>query len=514
LGAGACPDTGNVTGLCADPIYTFTQNGSYSLSLDPGTWVVDGFYENAAAGGVFIGSPDVVTITSGETLVVNSTVPYSKPATLDATVTVVGLPGGTQLQDVSLVLCPAGVAYSGGSTPITCVGGGSSAPIAGSTGTFSMTGLPQGSWTAYPGYCTEFGCATAQAGVAVSLKPGRTTHVHLAMGYKVPPNGMLVASVDVYGAPPGFDDAVGVTACQITLSFSSCDETEGTAGFPLSMELGDGVWEITGEYFAPVFGNPISGPPQFVVIQGGQTLTLTEDVPYQVLGTAAGSIKVAGLPGGVKVTSYTVTACPADVSILNLFLPFSCVTEYSGPGGENYFSSTDAGLRGRSESRAKAPRASGVGINSYSLPTLTPGQWSLSVGYTTAFGSFFAPESTTVDVLAGHTTTTKLTTPYQAPTVGAVTGSVSVTGAPEESFSAGAMACSAPPTLGTCADEVDASLGANGQYALDLAPGTWWVSGVVYVYGFTTNQEFTSAPRQVTVSIGTQTRANFTVAVG
>ncbi len=36
---------------------------------------------------------------------------------------------------------------------------------------------------------------------------------------------------------------------------------------------------------------------------------------------------------------------------------------------------------------------------------------------------------------------------------------------------------------GSCTNEVDAFLGPNGTYQLDLPPGTWWVQGVVYVYG-------------------------------
>jgi hypothetical protein len=513
IGAGACPDVGDVTDVCANPIFTLAQNGSYSLSLDPGTWVVYGFYEINAFGGAFIGAPNVVTVVSGGTLVANVTVPYRVPATLKAKVTVTNVPTDAPIQNVGLVLCPAGVTLSGGTTPLTCVTGSGSSPVTGSTGTIVMTGLPHGSWTAYPSYCTQFGCSTnAQAGVVVQLVHGETTHVLLTTPFLVPPNGILDATVDVTGAPAGFDDSVGFTACQTTSTGTTCDEDWGTLGTPMSLQLGDGSWEISGEYFTPVFGNAISGPTQTVVIQGGQTTTVTVDVPYQILGTAAGRIKVSGTPAGIRFTGYTVTACPVGVTTLNPFPEFSCVTEYSGPGGESY-GPTDAAMRGRSDSKVEVPQTARTPINSYDLPTLTPGQWSLSLGYSTAFGSFFAPQSTTVNVTAGGTTTTKLTTPYQVPTVGAVTGHVSVTGAPEFDFQAGAMACSTLPTEGTCTDEVDAYLGSTDVYALDLAPGTWWVSGVVWIYGQTSTQEITTAPRQVTVSVGAQTKENFTVQV-
>ena len=47
LGAGACPTTTPPNEACSDPQYALaTTNGVYRLSLSPGTWHVDGFYEN------------------------------------------------------------------------------------------------------------------------------------------------------------------------------------------------------------------------------------------------------------------------------------------------------------------------------------------------------------------------------------------------------------------------------------------------------------------------------------
>ena len=79
---------------------------------------------------------------------------------------------------------------------------------------YKVNGLPAGSWTAYPGYCTEYGCATnAEAGTPVTLVAGRTAKANLTTPFLIPGEGLLSASVTVTGAPAGFDDQVAVTAC-------------------------------------------------------------------------------------------------------------------------------------------------------------------------------------------------------------------------------------------------------------------------------------------------------------
>jgi len=509
-GAGACLDEGNPDVLCADPIYSLASGGTYSLTLDPGTWVVDGFYENNAFGGAFLGTPTVVTVTSGGTLVVNSTVPYSRPATLKATVTVTGLPSGVAVQDATVLLCPAGAPYSGGVQAVSCVNGGA-AP--GTPGTVLIGGLPGGQWTAYPGYCTAFGCATGTNGTPLTLKSGATTRVKLSTAWVAPPFGILNATVSVSGAPAGFADQVGITACQISLGGSTCEGTYGSNGSTISLELNSGIWEITGEYLAPVFGNAITGPTEVVDVVGGQVTSVAVAVLYQVLGTAAGTIKVTGAPAGTHVTSYSVTACPVGGTAFDI-LPFlSCVSEYSGSGGITYGAAA-ASRMGRAAHRVALPRAAGSQLNSYALPTLTPGQWQLQASYTTAFGTFSASGPTTVTVNGAATTTTRLAIPYQVPQVGAVTGKVAVVGAPPGGIQAGARACSTDPSAGTCTDETDAYLGGTGAYALDLPAGNWWVQGIVYVYSGITTQTVTSAARQVAVTVGKQQKVNFTVPVG
>ena len=455
----------------------------------------------------------MVTVSPGDTAVLDVTVHYARPATLDVSIRVKGLPAGVALQDTSVILCPAGSPYSGGAQPLTCVNGFGYGTTTPTTGKITLTGLPGGLWTAYPGYCTMFGCVTnPAAGSPAILYPGRTTRVHLVTGYVRPPEGIVEASVTVTGAPAGFNQSVGLMACQIQISYSDCQSSGGfPPGTPDELELTAGVWQITGYYTAPVFANPILGPTSIIDVRGGRTTDVTLAVPYQVLGTAAGTIHVPGKPVGVRITSYSMTACPANGSGPLPFL--SCVSEYSGPGAFSY-GAADIRRLGRTAKRVSMVRAAGAGINTYSLPTLTPGKWVLTATYSTAFGSFSPLTSTKITVTAGDTTTRNLFVPYQTPALGDVTGRVTVVDAPAYGFQAGAQACSSAPVAGTCTDEYDAYLGPYGTYQLDLMPGTWWVSGLVYLYGSSTTQTITSPPRKVTVVAGSKTKASFIVPVG
>ncbi len=92
IGAGACPASTPGKKTCANPVYDLTSNGVYTLSLAPGTWRVDGFYENNAYGGAFLGSAQTVTVIAGETVQQNLTVPYEKAASVHGTITVKNVP--------------------------------------------------------------------------------------------------------------------------------------------------------------------------------------------------------------------------------------------------------------------------------------------------------------------------------------------------------------------------------------------------------------------------------------
>ena len=112
-------------------------------------------------------------------------------------------------------MCPSYAPYNGVDQSIACVSDysdGSGNPI--TSWAYKVNGLPAGSWTAYPGYCTEYGCATnAEAGTPVTLVAGRTAKANLTTPFLIPGEGLLLASVTVTGAPAGFDDQVAVTAC-------------------------------------------------------------------------------------------------------------------------------------------------------------------------------------------------------------------------------------------------------------------------------------------------------------
>jgi hypothetical protein len=516
LGVGACPASSPAGQVCADPVYALATDGTYSFTLSPGSWRVDGFYEINPYGGAFLGTARIIDVAPNQLISADFTVPYSKPASLSGKVTVTDVPSGATIEETSVLLCPPGAPYLGKVQSISCVTG-YGAYASSASNSYQITGLPPTTWIAYPSYCTEFSCVTnAQAGKTVTLTPGHVTTLNLTTPFIIPGDGLAAGTISITGAPKGFSTELGVTACQTLSTGSNCVQefvnSTGTSD-PYAVLLGTGVWQITGYYLAPVFGNAISGPTQVVTIKDEKTTTLNLALPYKVLGTAKGPITIIGLPHGVHPTSYSVTACPAAVTPFTYFPSLSCVTEYSGPGG-SVFGAEDPTRLGRAAPKQPVhlPR-SGSGLNSYSLPTLTAGQWVLTPSYETAFGTFTAHRGTTVTIAAGRTTTRPLFMIYQAPTDGVLTGTVSVVGAPAGAFLSTVRACDAAPTS-LCSGEVDAQVQSDGTYQLPLPPGTWWVSGVVDVFGVgTTGSESVSPPREVTVAAGSHLIEWFTVKV-
>jgi hypothetical protein len=209
----------------------------------------------------------------------------------------------------------------------------------------------------------------------------------------------------------------------------------------------------------------------------------------------------------VHPTSYSISACPVGGS--NPLNFFSCVYEYSSTGNYSY-GAADTKRLGRSAHRGTLPKAAGVKINTFDLTTLTPGLWDIQVSYQTPFGYFSPQNDTIVNVTAGKTTTAKVKIPYEVPTSGIVKGKLSVVNLAGPT-STTVRACSSDPSAGTCTNEVDAYLYSAGPYQLQLAPGTWWVQGVAYSYGGPTVQTIVTTPKQVTVTNGSQTKANFTI---
>ena len=184
----------------------------------------------------------------------------------------------------------------------------------------------------------------------------------------------------------------------------------------------------------------MDGPTQVVTLTKKQTTNLFLSVPYQVPGTATGTITVKGLPAGVTVQSYTVLACPTSEPWNGGIPAPECVSEFSGAGGFG-FGAADRGEAKSANPSANPPAgfsgAAKTPINQYSLPTLTPGGWLLYAGYQTVFGSVSNMTGKPVTIASGKTKTRDLTVPYKQPAQGAATGTVTVIGAPSNGFESG-----------------------------------------------------------------------------
>jgi hypothetical protein len=523
-GAGACPISAPPGKLCANPEYALANNGNYSLTLTAGSWRVAGFYENNAFGGAFIGSSVVVNVPAGGTITENLTVPYSPPAAMKGTLSVRNVPTNEVIFEVTLLICPSFAPYHGGPAPIACVSAYANNPAPTSTpgsvsGSYSLTGLPPGQWVGYAGFCGDSGCITNSThGKAFTLVAGRTSTIDFGTNFLLKDQSLLTGTINVTGAPVGFSDTVGITACESGTSTCQNVYEYELQGGTYDLVLNAGVWNVKGFYLASPYDNAIDGPTQTVVLTGDrQIVVLPINIPYQVPATATGTITVKNIPSGVKVTSYTMLACPASEPWYGGIPAPECVSEYSGPGGYGYGAADRNQVKNSNPAlrpptgvtgQAKAP------YNVYSLPTLTSGVWLLYPGYQTVFGSVVDPTAKAVTLTSGQTTRHNITVPYQQPAQGAVTGTVNVVGAPGGNyFEAGVEACTAPPTSTSCAGERDSYSQQNGSYTALLPPGTWWLAGFVYLYGSSGLVESTSAPKMVNVAAGTELKKSFTVTV-
>ncbi len=522
MGAGGCPDTGPPGQMCANPVYTLANSGKYSLTLHVGKWRVAGFYEFNGFGGAFLGSPVIVTVPSGGRVRLNLTVPYTAPAALNGTLTVRNVPENDELYQLNLLICPSYAPYNGGPVPIACVSAYAPSPGPRSktgsvTGSYSLTGLPPGQWTGYVGFCAESGCTTNSThGKAFTLVAAQTSTVNFGTDFLQRDQALLTGTISVTGAPSGFSDEVGLSACES--GTSNCQVVYQIPGGVYDLVLNAGTWNIKGFYLASPYDNAIDGPTQTVVLSDRQIAQLPIEVPYQVPGTATGTIAIKGIPSGVKVTSYDMLACPVAEPWSGGIPAPECVSEYSGPGGYGF------GPADRNEVKSSNPAfRPPVGVttharqpyNTYSLPTLTSGAWLLYPGYQTVFGPVVDTTPKLVTVTSGQTTTRNVSVPYQSSTLGAVKGKVFVVGAPGGTnySESGVEACTAPPTSSSCPGERQAFAEQDGAYAILLPPGTWWLSGFVYVYTTTGLSESTSAPQVATVTAGTELRESFTVTV-
>ncbi len=522
-GAGGCPASSPPGEVCSEPVYALASDGVYTLSLSAGTWRMSGFYENSGFGGAFLGAAQTVTVPAGGTVHLDLSVPYEKPASLSGTITVKNVPPIDPVEQLSVLLCPSYAPYNGVSSSIACVNGyGSNMTVSNGTATasYSLSGLPPVMWTAYPSFCAESGCGTnARKGVAVTLTPGGSGTANVSTNFLLPGQALLTGTISVTGAPTDFSDEVGVTACpQGQSAVIGCHEFYGISGNGYAMVLAAGRWSVKGFYLAQPYDNAVDGPTEVVTLAKKQTMNLYLSVPYQVPGTATGTITVPGLPAGVTVESYTMLACPAAEPWTGGLPAPECVNEYSGPSGFGY-GAADRG-QAKSANAAANPPAGYAGaakspVNVYSLPTLTAGPWLLYPGYQTVFGSVSDTKGKPVTITSGKTTTRNVTVKYQQPSQGAVTGSVTVVGVPANGdYESGVQACSGLPADGVCPGEIQTGSQQNGAYTFLLSPGTWWLEGFVDLFGGTTLNQSTSPARKVVISAGTELTKNFTVTVG
>jgi hypothetical protein len=508
--------------MCPNPVYTLSgTGGAYTLTLSAGTYRVAGFYENNAFGGVFLGRTHVVTITAGGTVALNLWTPYRKPAAITGTITVTGVPASVSISQLEVVLCPSFSPYTGGSIPLACVSAGVQPSTAGgATGTYSLSGLPPGAWTAYPGFCTQSSCITPDPnnGTAVTLVGGQTSTVNLTSTFLQPGQAFLSGTVSVTGAPTGFSDQIGVSACPQS-GTAPCQVLYYLSSGQYGLILSAGTWTVKGIYLAALYDNAIDGPAVTVTVASGQYATQALAVPYQVLGTATGSITITGLPAGVHITDYVVLACPASEPWGggNAAPAPECVSEYSGPGGFGYGPADRNQVKTTNPAEKPptgyaGPAQAPAKFNLYSLPTLTAGSWLLYAGYQDAFGTALKSTPASVTIVSAGITTKNLAMPYQTPTQGAVTGTVDVIGAPAGGTEAGVQACTALPSGTTCQGELDAYAQAGGAYSLLLTPGTWWVRGFVDLPGPTglLTQSF-SSPVEIQLSAGQDAKESFVV---
>jgi hypothetical protein len=312
-----------------------------------------------------------------------------------------------------------------------------------------------------------------------------------------PDSGLLTGNVVVRDAPVGFSGEVGVVACPSGSSRAAlCPSPQyaySGSGGSYTLELAAGSWDVYTFYslgyseFTPGGpGGSFIGRSKAVTIGAGATVRLNIGVRYQVPSAVSGTLAVSGLPGGVTVYQYQVTACPASTPMVGDIPSPLCASDYLSPD-----------------------------TTAYSLPTLSKGTWLLYLGYDTAFGPSTAATPVTVKLKAGESTTVDLSTPYVTPTDALVEGTVTVTGAPPgfaETATIGVGGCPSVGGTPEACPEPEYTLSTGGDpstYELTLAPGPWTLAGF-YELAFYGGQ-FLSALQPVNLAPGTVVNLNFTV---
>jgi hypothetical protein len=374
------------------------------------------------------------------------------------------------------------------------------------SGPYALSGLPPGTWTAYPGYCAYLACDyNAHRGKVVTLSSATPATADVSTPLLFGSNGLVILTVAVTGAPAGFNDEVGIQACGLT-TVNGCVVTESTTPTDtIDTVQPAGPITATGFYLVPPYGNAVSGPAETVTVRAGTVTSATLDVPYQVLGGVTGRITVTGRPPHTKILGYSVLACPITGSSLGI----GCVQEYSGLTASTIGSADRALVR--ADRRAPVRVASRNGFASYGFSTLTAGQWELTVSYTTEYGTYQDGTPTVVTVASGQTTVQKVTVPYQPAYEGAVKGKVVVIDAPAESGTSVVVCATDAPT---CLPLFGTSVDTDGRYNLPVPAGTWWISAQVTSYGNGYAQTASSTPVEVDVTAGATQKLTLTVDAG
>ena len=304
LGAGACPTVSPPNEVCSDPQYALATNGVYTLSLSPGTWRVSGFYENGPYGGAFLGCrPD------RDRDVRSNGAPESDRSVQEACV----LARDHHHQERAAVR--PGRASRSLALPVLRAlqrrhavdrlrhrvrlaawrwrhhhddhrwqhRRETAADEQHRHGVLLVDRPASGDLDGVPGLLRAIGLRLQrQEGCGRRADPRWQQHGNVSTNFLLPGEALLTGTVSVTGAPSGFSDEVGVTACPAggqSGGASYCHTFYGFSGNRYTMVLDAGQWSVKGFYLAEPYDNAVDGPTQLVTLAKKQTTNLYLERP-------------------------------------------------------------------------------------------------------------------------------------------------------------------------------------------------------------------------------------------
>lgn len=257
-------------------------------------------------------------------------------------------------------------------------------------------------------------------------------------------SGTLTGAVTVTGAPKGFvPPFMGIGACK-TGGFATCahPQVSFASGGTFTLTLPDGTWHVQGFYALAPFGGAFLGLSTTVTIGTGKIVTADLSVPFKKPGAIKGTVSVTHIPSGITVTSKAAVVCPSTAPNPTSGATEITCAETSGPGA-------------------------------YLIATLPPGKWIVYPGYVTKFGLTITRNGTAVTIVSGTVKTVDVTTPYQSPTMGIVSGTATVVSAPAGFTDLTVvLACKGSTFSFSCPSLQEARMG-QGSYEFPLTAGTW-----------------------------------------